>query len=152
LDRKAKMSPATELLLYEASRADMVEKLIAPLLRKGHIILCDRFYDSTTAYQGYGRKLDIKMVRNLHAVATGGIKPELTIVFDIDVATGMSRLGKDLDRMESESRPFFKRVRAGFLEIARKENRRVKVVDASRPIEIVFADVKKILTRKLDLS
>ena len=152
LDRKAKMSPATELLLYEACRADMVEKQIAPLLRKGHIILCDRFYDSTTAYQGYGRKLDIKMVRNLHAVATGGIKPDLTIVFDIDVATGMSRLGKNLDRMESESHPFFKRVRAGFLEIARKENRRVKVVDASRPIVIVFEDVKKILTRKLDLS
>ena len=151
LDRKAKMSAATELLLYESSRADMVEKQIAPLLRKGHIILCDRFYDSTTAYQGYGRKLDIKMVRNLHTVATGGIKPDLTIVFDIDVATGMSRLGKDLDRMESESRAFFKRVRAGFLEIARKENRRVKVVDASRPIEIVFEDVKKILTQKLDL-
>ena len=151
LDRKAKMSAATELLLYEASRADMVEKQIAPLLRKGHIILCDRFYDSTTAYQGYGRKLDIKMVRNLHAVATGGIKPDLTIVFDIDVATGMSRLGKDLDRMESESRAFFKRVRAGFLEIARKENRRVKVVDASRPIEIVFEDVKEMLTQKLDL-
>jgi dTMP kinase len=139
------------LLLYEAARADTVEKQIAPLLRKGHIILCDRFYDSTTAYQGYGRKLDIKTVRNLHAVATGGIRPDLTIVFDIDVATGMSRLGKKLDRMESESQAFFKRVRAGFLEIARKEKRRVKVVDASRSIEVVFEDVKKILIQKLDL-
>ncbi len=151
LDRKAKMSATTELLLYEASRADTVEKQIAPLLRQGHIILCDRFYDSTTAYQGYGRKLEIKMVKSLHTVATGGIRPDLTIVFDIDVATGMSRLGKKLDRMESESQAFFKRVRAGFLDIARKEKRRVKVVDASRPIEVVFDDVKKILSRSLNL-
>lgn len=151
LDRKAKMSATTELLLYEASRADMVEKQIAPLLRQGHMILCDRFYDSTTAYQGYGRKLDIRMVKSLHTVATGGIKPDLTIVLDIDVATGMSRLGKRLDRMESQSRAFFKRVRAGFLDIARKEKRRVKVVDASRPIDLVFEDVKKILIQKLEL-
>ncbi|MBK7142789.1 MAG: dTMP kinase [bacterium] len=152
LDRKAQMSAMTELLLYEASRADIVEKQIVPLLRKGHIILLDRFYDSTTAYQGYGRKLDIKMVKQLNLIATNRVAPDLTLVFDVDVATGMSRLGKDLDRLESEPRAFFKRVRAGFLEIARKEKRRVKVIDASRPVEIVFADVTRHLSRKLDLA
>lgn len=152
LDRAANMSALTELLLYEASRADMVDKQIAPLLRKGHIILCDRFYDSTTAYQGYGRRLDVKTIKSLNLVATGRIKPDLTLLFDVDIATAMSRLGKDLDRLESESRTFFKRVRAGFLEIARKERRRVKVIDATRPIEEVFGIVQDILTEKLDLS
>lgn len=152
LDRKAQMSALTELLLYEASRADIVEKQIAPLLRKGHIILCDRFYDSTTAYQGYGRKLDIKTVKQLNLIATNRTTPDLTLVFDIDVATGMSRLGKDLDRLESEPRAFFKRVRAGFLEIARKEKRRVKVIDAGRPIDVVFEDVKRHIAQRLDIA
>lgn len=152
LDRGANMSALTELLLYEAARADMTDKQIAPLLRKGHIILCDRFYDSTTAYQGYGRRLDVKMVKALNMIATGRIKPDLTLLFDVDIATALRRLGKDLDRLESESRTFFRRVRAGFLEIARKERRRVKVIDATRPLDEVFEAVRQILTEKLDRS
>ncbi len=152
LDRKAQMTPLTELLLYEASRADIVDQQIRPLLKKGHIILLDRFYDSTTAYQGYGRKLDIKMVKQLNAIATSRTVPDLTLFFDVDIATGMSRLGKDLDRLESESRAFFRRVRAGFLEIARKEKRRVKVIDATRAIDTVFEDVRRLVAQKLNLA
>lgn len=151
LDRAANMSALTELLLYEAARADMTDKQIAPLLRKGHIILCDRFYDSTTAYQGYGRRLDVKTVKALNLTATGRIKPHLTLLFDVDIATATRRLGKDLDRLESEPKAFFRRVRAGFLEIARKERRRVKVIDATGPLEDVWNTVKDILTEKLDL-
>ncbi len=152
LDRRSSMSAMTELLLYEAARADVVQKQIAPLLRQGYVILCDRFYDSTTAYQGYGRGLDIAMVRTLNRVAVGGIKPDLTLLFDVDPVTACSRLGKDLDRLEAEGRAFFKRVRAGFLQIARREKSRVKVIDASQPLDIVFNDVKKILSDKLALA
>jgi dTMP kinase len=149
LDRKSSMTPVTELLLYEAARADMVQKQIEPLLKRGNIVLCDRFVDSTTAYQGYGRQLDIRMVKSLHAVAVGKRKPDLTLLFEIDIATAFNRLGRDLDRLESQSRSFFRRVRAGFLEIARKEKKRIKVIDASQPVEIVFEIVKQHLTKLL---
>ena len=152
LDKESKMTPVTELLLYEAARADITARQIAPLLKRGHIVLCDRFFDSTTAYQGYGRKLDIKMVKFLHSVAVGPIKPDLTLLFDVDLATAFARRGKELDRLESESRAFFKRVRAGFLEIARRERSRVKVIDAGRPLDQVFDDVKLHLKKKLSLA
>jgi len=149
LDRHSSMSPLTELLLYEAARADIVQKQIQPLIERGTIVLCDRFYDSTTAYQGYGRKLDVRMVKTLHRVAVGKIVPDLTLVFDLDVSAAFDRLGKDLDRLESQSRAFFRRVRAGFLEIARKEKKRVKVIDATLPIAEVFEIVKRHLDHLL---
>ncbi len=149
LDRKLEITDRTELLLYEAARADLTERQIAPLLARGQIVLCDRFYDSTTAYQGFGRRLDITMVRGLHRVAVGTVRPDLTFVFDLDVRTAVTRRKGDADRLEAQSKAFFERVRRGFLEIARKERRRVKVIDASRPAEAVFEDLKKYLTRKL---
>jgi len=149
LDRHSSMSALTELLLYEAARADIVQKQIEPLLQRGTIVLCDRFYDSTTAYQGYGRRLDVRMVRSLHRVAVGKRVPDLTLVFDLDVSAAFDRLGKDLDRLESQSRAFFRRVRAGFLEIARKEKKRVKVIDATLPIADVFEIVKRHLDHLL---
>lgn len=149
LDKRSQMSSVTELLLYEAARADVTHKHIEPLLKSGNIVLCDRFYDSTTAYQGYGRKLEIKMVRQLHAVAVGKLTPDLTLLFDLDLATAMGRLGRNPDRLESESRSFFRRVRAGYLEIARRERKRVKVVDSSGSVDDVFAQVEKYLLKEL---
>lgn len=149
LDRRLAMANVTELLLYEAARAEIAARELRPLLARGGLVICDRFYDSTTAYQGYGRKLDVDMVRSLHRVAVGDIVPDLTFLFDIDLSTTFARRGANLDRLESQSQGFFKRVRLGFLEIARKERRRVKVIDAAQPVEGVFGDVKKILDRKL---
>ena len=149
LDRKAHITDITELLLYEAARAEITQKEIAPALQKGTFVLCDRFYDSTTAYQGYGRKLDVPMVRRLHRVAAGSVVPDLTLLFDVDLKTAMKRRGKKVDRLESQSRAFFERVRKGFLEIARKERRRVRVIDAAQSVEQVFEDVRKLLNRKL---
>jgi dTMP kinase len=113
------------------------------------IVLCDRFYDSTTAYQGYGRGLDIRMVRSLHKVAVGKIIPDLTIIVDVDINTAQKRIGKSKDRLESLPTKFHQKVRNGFLEIARKEKRRVKIVDGTLPIKTVFEAVKKLIDRKL---
>jgi dTMP kinase len=151
LDKKNQISDSTELLLYEAARAEITSAEILPALKKGMIVLCDRYYDSTTAYQGYGRKLDIRMVKSLHKVATGGLVPDLTFVFDLDLKTAFSRQSKDKDRLETQSEAFFQRVRAGFNEIARKERRRVKLIDAAQPIDKVFEDLKKYLLKKLDI-
>ncbi len=151
LDKNSKISDITELLLYEAARSEITAQEIQPALKSGTIVLCDRFYDSTTAYQGYGRKLDIRMVKSLHKVAALGIVPDLTLVFDVDIPTAFSRRGKNLDRLESQSKAFFIRVRAGFMEIARKERRRVKRIDAAQPIDKVFDDVKKQLSKKLKI-
>ena len=149
LDREANITDTTELLLYEAARAEITQKEIAPALQKGTFVLCDRFYDSTTAYQGYGRKLDVAMVRRLHRVAAGNTIPDITLLFDVDLKTAMKRRGKKVDRLESQSRAFFERVRKGFLEIARKERKRMRVIDAAQSVEQVFEDVRKLLNRKL---
>lgn len=152
LDKRNNIGSMTELLLYEAARSEIVVREIAPLLKQGNIVLCDRFYDSTTAYQGYGRKLDIRMVKAINRIAVGEYTPNLTFLFDVDLKTSARRVRKDKDRLELQSKSFFNRVRLGFLEIARRDRRRVKVVDASRSIEDVFAEVKKILARKIEIK
>ncbi|MEW5993882.1 MAG: dTMP kinase [Candidatus Zixiibacteriota bacterium] len=149
LDRRLHMSDIGELLLYEAARAELVDRELRPALQQGHVVLCDRFYDSTTAYQGYGRKLDIRMVRALHKVAVADLVPDMTFLFDVDLKTACSRRGESADRLESQSQAFHRRVRSGFLEIARKERKRVKLIDGTQPIDNVFNDVKRTLLRKL---
>jgi dTMP kinase len=149
LNKKLKMTDTTELLLYEAARAEITAREIAPALAAGTIVMCDRFYDSTTAYQGFGRRLDIRTVKSLHRVAVGKVSPDLTFVFDVDLATAFARRGRGRDRLEAQSKAFHHRVRLGFLEIARKERRRVKLIDAAKPIDQVFENVKKYLLKKL---
>ncbi len=152
LDKDLDINPLTELLLYEAARASITAAEIAPWLSAGNVVISDRFYDSTTAYQGYGRKLDIGMVRRLNRIAVAGLAPDLSLFFDVDLATAQKRRKETPDRLELQSSAFFRRVRQGFLDIARSERRRVKVIDASQPIEDVFADVKRILARRIDLK
>jgi dTMP kinase len=149
LDKRNHLGDTTELLLYEAARAELTRRDIVPLLERGTIVLCDRFYDSTTAYQGYGRGLDLRTVKRLHRVAVGSCRPNLTLVFDVDLKTAAKRLGRSRDRLESQPLAFHRRVRRGFIEIARSEPRRVKLINARRSPEAIFDDVLVHLRRRL---
>lgn len=147
---------AAETLLFEASRAQLVEKIIRPALKKGVVVLCDRFTDSTIAYQGHGRELDVATIININAFATGGLEPDVTILLDVDIERGFERLkGRNQrlkmahDRMEREARAFHKRVRAGFLKLARRWSRRFVVIDANRNAATVEADVWRAVRKRL---
>lgn len=140
------MFPVTELFLYAAARSQHIEEVINPALRDGKIVLCDRFADATTAYQGAARKIERDFLAQVHKIATGGLKPDITILLDLDAQTGLKRAwernerekitGKE-DRFEQEAVDFHERVRAGYLEIAREEPYRMKVINALEPVESV---------------
>ena len=124
LDPKNKISPELELLLYEAARRDHVENIIRPALKAGKIVLCDRFTDATIAYQGFARGLSLKLIDNLNTIATGGLKPDLTFLFDLSPKIGLNRATKrnpTKDRIESEKIAFHEKVRKGYLTLARKK-------------------------------
>jgi dTMP kinase len=130
------MSYITELFLYNAARAQHLYEKILPALKNGKIVITDRFSDSTIAYQGYGRGIDLALLKNLDEIATGSIKPDITILFDLDVEIGLRRnrgINK-IDRLELEDVEFHKRVREGYLRIAELEPMRIKIIDASKPI------------------
>lgn len=136
------MDPRAELLLYEASRAQLVAEQIVPALEAGEIVVCDRFYDSTTAYQGYGRGLSLDDIDALNEIATGGLRPDLTILIDVEPALGISRATQHgADRLESEDIAFHRAVRDGFLAIATSEPDRVAVVDGNGTPDEVEARV-----------
>lgn len=139
LDRDhAGLDAHAELLLYEAARAELVAEVIEPALDAGEIVLLDRFYDSTTAYQGFGRGLPLAEVARLNAFATAGLVPDRTVLLDIDVATGLERATRTgADRLEAEDVAFHERVRAGFLAIAAEQPDRVVVVDARGGVDDV---------------
>lgn len=141
------VSPVCESFLFLADRAQHVDCIIKPALEKGIIVLCDRHTDSTVAYQGYGRGLDLEQIYNLNKIATSGLKPDLTIVLDVDVETSQKRVGAQKDRMESAGIEFFERVRKGFLEIAKREPNRVKVVDSTQSIEEIHKQILELVTR-----
>lgn len=152
LDSKTKgVSPATELLLYEVARRDHVEEVIRPALKKGKIVLCDRFTDATVAYQGYGRGLSLRMIENLNTIATGGLKPSLTFLFDLPVAKGLERANRRIlklrkghppeNRFEEEKHAFHERVRKGYLTLAGREKKRFKVLNAKRPVKEIFCEI-----------
>ncbi len=132
LNYDGEVSSNCESFLFLADRAQHIDTLIKPAIERGEIVLCDRHIDSTVAYQGYGRGLDLDRIHMLNDIATSGMKPDITFVFDIDVETAQERVGKTKDRMESAGLEFFKRVRQGFLEIAKSEPKRVKVLDATQ--------------------
>lgn len=143
------VSDRCESFLFLADRAQNIDIIVNPAVADGKIVLCDRHIDSTVAYQGYGRGLDIKRIKMLNDIATNGRKPDLTIVFDIDVETSMKRVGKEKDRMESAGIEFHNRVRNGYLEIAKEEPERIKVVNAAASIDVVFENVKTIFHKTL---
>jgi len=147
------MPPQTELLLFNASRALLVAEVIQPALNDGKIVICDRFTDSTTAYQSYGRGLDLAMVRAVNHTATQGLEPDLTILLDIAAETGLARKqDKKADRFEQENIAFHQKVRRGYLKLASQEPKRWLAVDATLPrakiAEIIWQKVKRLLSER----
>lgn len=150
------LSPRTELLLMFAARQQHVAEVILPALKAGRVVLCDRFTDSTYAYQGGGHGVRAADIRALEHWVQGGLRPDLTFLFDLPVEVGLRRAGirssggnpRGRDWFESQALPFFRRVRARYLRIARAEPRRVRLIDAARPIEFVREDLRKLLERR----
>ena len=150
--RVTAISPLSELLLFNASRAQLVSEVILPSLKSGKIVVCDRYTDSTLAYQGYGRGLKLKTVHTANDIATGGLAPNLTVLLDMPVGEGLARKrGSDTDRFESEELAFHERVREGYLAMARQEPRRFFVVDGrqdKRTIsQVVWKQVSDLLNK-----
>ncbi len=153
------LDPTAELLLYAASRAQHLKEIIMPHLEKG-VVLCDRFADATLAYQGYGRGLDIDLIRRLDTIVCAGLRPDLTILLDIDAATGVERArGRNNSRglarearFENEAIAFHERVRQGYLTLARAEPDRIRIVEASRPMDAIQAEIRKIVAKELRIQ
>lgn len=149
LNYEGEVSSNCEAFLFLADRAQHIDTIVKPAINAGKIVLCDRHTDSTIAYQGYGRGVDIEQLKMLNTIATSGFKPDLTFVFDIDVKTAFQRVGKSQDRMESAGIEFFEKTRNGYLEIGKHEPERVKVINSNDTIENIFAQVKDIIDKKL---
>ncbi|MBI4489699.1 MAG: dTMP kinase [Deltaproteobacteria bacterium] len=157
---RKEISSPTELFLYLADRAQHVHEVIQPALRSGKLVLCDRFTDSTLAYQGYGRGVDLDLLQRLNQVASLGITPDITFLLDCPVEVGLSRTARRIvvqgsgkrreDRFERERVEFHERVRKGFLDLAWAEPKRIYVLDASGPIQEVHEEIRKIVDEKLD--
>ncbi|OGQ34385.1 MAG: dTMP kinase [Deltaproteobacteria bacterium RIFCSPHIGHO2_12_FULL_43_9] len=145
-----RMEPLTELLLYAASRAQHVLEVIRPAILGGKIVLCDRFFDSTLAYQGHARGIDPELVKRSIEIATDGLKPDLTFLLDIPAEVGIERATKKgVDRLEGEDLVFHKRVRQGFLGLAKNEPHRILVVDATCGVDELQTKLRHILEEKL---
>src|SRR5712692_1083515 len=135
-------TPLTQTFLFMAARQEHVTRVIAPALARGAVVISDRYADATVAYQGYGQGMDVQTIRELNMLATGGVLPDLTLVLDLDPAAGMRRIhGRALDAFEKMDTAFHRRVREGYLEIARSDKNRVVVLDAGREPEVLHADV-----------
>ncbi|MBQ3311226.1 dTMP kinase [bacterium] len=150
LDYDGEVSSVCESFLFLADRAQNVDIIVRKNIEAGKIVISDRHTDSTVAYQGYGRKLNIDKINMLNDIATGGLKPDLTYVFDIDVETSMKRVGKEKDRMESAGKEFFERVRKGYLQIAKNEPNRVKLINSVDSIENIHKQVVEMFVEKIN--
>lgn len=146
----AGMSNECETLLYMAARAQLVREKIVPALRKGMAVLCDRFLDSTIAYQGYGNGVDIAWIKQLGRFATGGVTPDLTLFFDIDAKKGLGRISRPKDRIERRSVLYHNRVRAGYRALARQEPKRIKLVKVNGSKDEIHRIVRQYVDNLLD--
>ena len=145
--------PESEVLLFEASRAQLVRKVIQPALARGAWVVCDRFFDSTTAYQGFGRGFSVELIETINCFAIGDTMPDMTILLDVNISLGMQRCAKrqagkkiKYDRIESEALEFHEKVRQGYLELARRHPERFRKVDAMRHAEPIAADIWKLVS------
>jgi dTMP kinase len=162
LDSSGEITPLGELLLFSASRAELVQQVILPALREGRSVILDRFFDSTTAYQGYGRGLDLTMLRSIIAISTCGLVPDITFFLDIDPETALMRKfseksipiafdNLELDRMERSGLEFYRKVRAGYLETIKNEAERYVCLDALEPADTIHRRIREILGRRFNL-
>lgn len=145
LDKSCEMTPATEAFLFMASRAELVHQVIRPALTKGHVVVCDRFLLATVVYQGHAGGLDVPTLWTMGELATGGLAPALTVVFDLPVDVAIERRGRDADRMESRDRTYHERVRAGFLNEAKRQPDRVRVIDASTDVATIQSQLRALV-------
>jgi len=153
------IASSTELFLYLADRSQHVHEIIRPAINAGKLVLCDRFTDSTLAYQGYGRGIDLEWLRQLNHAASGTVRPDLTLLLDCPVDVGLARTARrqarsaasksQQDRFEREKVEFHEKVRAGFLDMARNEPLRFRVIDASKTIEEISATIQRIIDQEL---
>lgn len=146
------MTPEAEVLLYSASRAQLVAEVIRPALAAGQVVLCDRFFDSTMAYQGYGRSLNRQQLQQITQFATGGLVPHLTFLLDIDVTRGLARRianAAEMNRLDLEQISFHERVRQGYHALAQADTARWLIVDADRHPEVVQAELRRLLLARL---
>lgn len=147
LDEDMQVVPLTELLLFAADRAQHVHTFIRPALRKGQIVISDRYADATIAYQGAGRGFDMRLVKQLIKIATDGLKPDLTLFFDLPVAESLKRtshraaLGQEKNRLDKETEEFHTDVRNAYLQIAAAEKKRFRVIDATKTVNEIHAQV-----------
>lgn len=150
--KNAEMHPRTETLLYQAARAQIVEQVMKPRLAAGEVVISDRYYDSTIAYQGYGHQQDLEQVRSLVRYATGGLVPELTVLLDVDVEAGLRRKtqnGSEWNRLDAYTVEFHQRVRRGYLEMARAEPQRWVIINAGRGWQEVQDELRAVIQRRL---
>lgn len=149
LNYDGEVSSNCESFLFLADRAQHIDTIIKPAIQTGTVVLCDRHTDSTVAYQGYGRNLDLDQIKHLNNIATSGIKPDITFILDIDIETSLTRIGKGRDRMENSGHEFFERVRNGYIEISKQEPERVKLLNGKDTIDNlnkqIIDSVQKIL-------
>jgi dTMP kinase len=153
--KNAEMHPRTETLLYQAARAQIVEQVIKPRLAAGEIVISDRYYDSTIAYQGYGHQQDLEQVRGLVKYATGGLTPDLTILLDLEVEVGLRRKTQnevEWNRMDAYTVEFHRRVRAGYLEMVKAESGRWVVVNSEQKWDEVQVELKKVIVERLNVQ
>jgi dTMP kinase len=138
--------PLVEVFLFMAARQQHVVEKIRPWLDRGRVVLCDRYVDATIAYQGYGRGVDPNLIRELNTRATGGVMPDLTLLFDVEPTEGLRRIRvRRLDRFEREALAFHRKVRRGYLEILRAEPKRVRLIHAAEPPDVVEAEVRAVV-------
>jgi len=149
------MSDAAELLLFSAARAQLVKEVIIPALQRGEIVICDRYYDSTTAYQGYGRGINLDAVKSINRLATAGTDPDITFFVDIpveEIERRKQKAGMTFDRMESSGRAFYERVLQGYRGIAQSEAHRFFTLDGTAGEKEIAADIWKIIEKKLSVK
>lgn len=153
LDNTA-MHPRTEILLFQASRAQLVEQVIKPHLAKGGVVLCDRYADSTIAYQGYGKQQDLELIKTIVSFATGGLKPDLTLLFDLEVEVGLKRRagGGDWNRLDAYDLAFYQRVRQGYRLMAQEDPQRWVIIDAQQSPEQVQLNIQQTVLERLKVK